>query len=125
MRHRLAGTAIDVRNGLKTRDPKRLAIYFIKHSSPNLHGDKEYQHIDPEAWRSPGHGPGRFWGVFTDSRRRLPWWRSLRTPLPWCRARPRAWFRAAFAVPALWRTVGFGDVERSAIKAGWLAATRW
>jgi hypothetical protein len=63
-RHRLAGTAIDVRNGLKACDPKRLAIYFTKHSSPNLHGDKEYQHIVPELWRRPGHGPGRFWGVY-------------------------------------------------------------
>lgn len=63
-RHRLAGTAIDVRNGLKASDPKRLAIYFTKHSSPNLHGDKEYQHIVPEQWRQPGRGPGRFWGVY-------------------------------------------------------------
>lgn len=63
-RHRLAGTAIDVRNGLKACDPKRLAIYFTKHSSPNLHGDKEYQHIVPELWRRPGRGPGRFWGVY-------------------------------------------------------------
>ncbi|WP_241010741.1 rolling circle replication-associated protein [Mycobacterium camsae] len=63
-RHRLAGTAIDVRNGLKACDPKRLAIYFTKHSSPNLHGDKEYQHIVPELWRQPGRGPGRFWGVY-------------------------------------------------------------
>ncbi|MCQ4362445.1 hypothetical protein KQR54_15120 [Mycobacterium gordonae] len=62
-RHRLAGTAIDVRNGLKACDPKRLAIYFTKHSSPNLHGDKEYQHIVPDLWRRPGHGPGRFWGA--------------------------------------------------------------
>nr|WP_225933540.1 hypothetical protein [Mycolicibacterium pallens] len=63
-RHRLAGTAIDVRNGLKACDPKRLAIYFTKHSSPNLHGDKEYQHVVPELWRQPGRGPGRFWGVY-------------------------------------------------------------
>lgn len=63
-RHRLAGTAIDVRNGLRACDPKRLAIYFTKHSSPNLHGDKEYQHIVPELWRHPGRGPGRFWGVY-------------------------------------------------------------
>ena len=63
-RHRLAGTAIDVRTGLKACDPKRLAIYFTKHSSPNLHGDKEYQHIVPELWRRPGRGPGRFWGVY-------------------------------------------------------------
>ena len=63
-RHRLAGTAIDVLNGLKACDPKRLAIYFTKHSSPNLHGDKEYQHIVPEPWRQAGRGPGRFWGVY-------------------------------------------------------------
>lgn len=63
-RHRLAGTAIDVRNGLRACDPKRLAIYFTKHSSPNLHGDKEYQHVVPELWRQPGRGPGRFWGVY-------------------------------------------------------------
>ncbi|WP_353507026.1 rolling circle replication-associated protein [Mycobacterium antarcticum] len=63
-RHRLAGTAIDVRNGLKACDPKRLAIYFTKHSSPNLDGDKEYQHVVPELWQRPGRGPGRFWGVY-------------------------------------------------------------
>ncbi|OBB87986.1 hypothetical protein A5779_32350 [Mycolicibacterium peregrinum] len=63
-RHLLAGTAIDVRNGLRACDPKRLAIYFTKHSSPNMHGDKEYQHIVPELWQQPGHGPGRFWGVY-------------------------------------------------------------
>lgn len=63
-RHRLAGTAIDVRNGLKACDPKRLAIYFTKHSSPNLDGNKEYQHIVPEVWRQAGRGPGRFWGVY-------------------------------------------------------------
>lgn len=63
-RHRLAGTAIDVLSGLKACDPKRLAIYFTKHSSPNLNGDKAYQHIVPEPWRQPGRGPGRFWGVY-------------------------------------------------------------
>jgi len=62
-RHLLAGTAIDILNGLRAGDPKRLAVYFTKHSSPNKLGDKEYQHIVPGAWRQPGHGPGRFWGV--------------------------------------------------------------
>jgi len=62
-RHLLAGTAIDVRNGLRACDPKRLAIYFTKHSSPNINGDKEYQHIVPNLWQQPGRGPGRFWGV--------------------------------------------------------------
>ena len=63
-RHLLAGTAVDFLNGLRACDPKRLAIYFTKHSSPNKLGDKEYQHTVPEAWREPGHGPGRFWGVY-------------------------------------------------------------
>ncbi|WP_100492681.1 rolling circle replication-associated protein [Mycobacteroides abscessus] len=63
-RHRLAGTAIDILSGLRACDPKRLAIYFTKHSSPNSHGDKEYQHIVPESWQQPGKGPGRFWGVY-------------------------------------------------------------
>ena len=63
-RHLLAGTAVDILNGLRACDPKRLAIYFTKHSSPNQLGDKKYQHIVPKAWRQPGHGPGRFWGVY-------------------------------------------------------------
>jgi hypothetical protein len=63
-RHRTAGTAVDVLNGLRACDPKRLAIYFTKHSSPNTLGDKEYQHIVPEPWREPGKGPDRFWGMF-------------------------------------------------------------
>ncbi|BAX96090.1 hypothetical protein MSTE_00755 [Mycobacteroides stephanolepidis] len=64
IRHRLAGTAIDILSGLRACDPKRLAIYFTKHSSPNTQGDKEYQHIVPEAWQHPGKGPGRFWGIY-------------------------------------------------------------
>ncbi len=60
----LAGTGIDILNGLRACDPKRLAIYFTKHSSPNTLGDKEYQHVVPELWQQPGRGPGRFWGVY-------------------------------------------------------------
>jgi hypothetical protein len=44
-RHVLAGTAVDILNGLRAYDPKRLAIYFTKHSSPNKLGGKEYQHM--------------------------------------------------------------------------------
>ena len=61
--HELAGTAVDTLEGIRACDPKRLAIYFTKHSSPNANGDKEYQHIVPTAWRGSGKGPGRFWGV--------------------------------------------------------------
>jgi hypothetical protein len=48
-RHLLAGTAVDILNGLRACGPKRLAIYFTKHSSPNLLSNKEYQHIVPDA----------------------------------------------------------------------------
>lgn len=61
--HELAGTAVDTLEGIRACDPKRLAIYFTKHSSPNNYSDKEYQHIVPAAWRAPGKGPGRFWGA--------------------------------------------------------------
>ncbi len=75
-----AGTAIDILNRLRACDPKRLAIYFTNHSSPNQLGDKEYQHIVPEAWRRSGHGSGRFLRGFMGCREQ---------PRPW-RLRPAA-----------------------------------
>jgi hypothetical protein len=54
---------VDTLKGIRARDPKRLAIYFTKHSSPNADGQKEYQHKVPELWHEPGKGPGRFWGA--------------------------------------------------------------
>jgi len=62
-RHLNAGTAVDIIAGVRGRDPKRLAIYFTKHSAPNAASSKEYQHVVPELWLQPGKGPGRFWGV--------------------------------------------------------------
>lgn len=62
-KHVLAGTGIDYADGLRASDPKRVAVYFTKHSSANF-GDKEYQHVVPELWSQPGAGPGRFWGVW-------------------------------------------------------------
>lgn len=59
-RHLIAGT--NVRANSRNTDPKRLAIYFYKHSA-KTQDSKEYQHIVPEEWRSPGKGPGRFWGI--------------------------------------------------------------
>lgn len=59
-RHLAAGTNVDY--GYRTTDPKRVAVYFLKHSS-KAQDSKEYQHVVPAAWRSPGAGPGRFWGV--------------------------------------------------------------
>lgn len=60
--HRHPKAAADYAEGLRATDPKRIAVYFLKHNTagPN---DKEYQHIVPAEWRGEGDGPGRFWGV--------------------------------------------------------------
>jgi hypothetical protein len=60
-KHVEAGTGIDFTEGLRARDPKRVADYFAKHG---LFRDKEYQHIVPEEWQQPGCTPGRFWGYW-------------------------------------------------------------
>lgn len=57
--HRKASA--DYAEGLRAADPKRVAVYFLKH---NLLRDKEYQHEVPELWRGEGDGPGRFWGYW-------------------------------------------------------------
>lgn len=45
----------------KMSDPRRIATYFLGHSVSHA-GGKEYQHIVPAEWTTPGAGPGRFWG---------------------------------------------------------------
>lgn len=60
-RHVLAGTGVDYAEGLKARDPKRVAVYFLKHAQ---FASKEYQHDVPDEWKEPGKGPGRFWGYW-------------------------------------------------------------
>jgi len=61
MHHERAGTGIDFAEGLRHRDPKRIAVYFTKHGQFQA---KEYQNVVPVAWREPGRGPGRFWGYW-------------------------------------------------------------
>lgn len=60
-RHRLAGTGVDYAAGLRATDPKRLAVYFMKHGS---FAEKEYQNEAPAEWVDSGEGVGRFWGVW-------------------------------------------------------------
>lgn len=60
-RHERAGTRVDIAEGLRMTDPKRVCTYFSKHGT--FH-DKEYQNIVPPAWRERGKGPGRFWGYW-------------------------------------------------------------
>jgi hypothetical protein len=64
-RHELAGTNVDPGEGLRARDPRRIAVYFSKHGT---FAAKEYQNRVPVEWQAPGQGPGRFWG-YTGMRR--------------------------------------------------------
>lgn len=51
-------TTVDVREGMRYTDPKRLATYFAKHGAFSA---KEYQHEVPAEWED---GCGRFWGYW-------------------------------------------------------------
>jgi hypothetical protein len=63
-RHLGHGTDVSF-SGVKFSDPRRTAVYFLKHAAPgDGRGSKEYQHIVPEPWQAPGAGPGRFWGYW-------------------------------------------------------------
>lgn len=54
-----AGTNVSQSEGMRARDPKRLAVYFLKES---LGGEgKAYQNNAPRVWA--GQSVGRFWGV--------------------------------------------------------------
>ena len=61
-RHRVAGTAVDISLGATQDSPHRIAVYFSKHSSPNV-GAKEYQNQPPQEWIESG-SVGRFWGYW-------------------------------------------------------------
>jgi hypothetical protein len=58
--HLVAGTGVDYAEGMRARDPKRLAVYFSKHG---VYSAKEYQNEAPGAWVAAG-SVGRFWGVW-------------------------------------------------------------
>ena len=60
-RHQLAGTGVDYAAGLRSSDPRRIAVYFSKHG---LYAAKGYQNEVPAEWQEPGKGPGRFWGYW-------------------------------------------------------------
>lgn len=61
VRHLRAGTGLDFAQGQRARDPKRLAIYFLKESGAGE--AKAYQNEPPAAWIECGEGVGRYWGV--------------------------------------------------------------
>jgi hypothetical protein len=61
MKHEMAGTGVDFATGLRSRDPRRIAVYFTKHGSFVA---KEYQNVVPKQWQVRGKGPGRFWGIW-------------------------------------------------------------
>jgi hypothetical protein len=53
-------SVVDVREGMRSADPKRLSVYFTKHGALSA---KEYQNEAPALWLADGQGIGRFWGV--------------------------------------------------------------
>lgn len=57
-RHERAGTGLDVAAGLRSSDPRRVAIYFSKHG---LYSDKGYQDDPPAEWEG---STGRVWGYW-------------------------------------------------------------
>jgi hypothetical protein len=57
-KHLLAGTGVDFAEGMRSSDPKRIAVYFTKHGQFRA---KEYQNHPPAEWQEAG-GCGRFWG---------------------------------------------------------------
>jgi len=61
--HRHAGTRVDVGKKYITERPSLIAIYFSKHSSPNMAGKKEYQNQPPKIWIE-AEDVGRFWGYW-------------------------------------------------------------
>jgi hypothetical protein len=61
-KHLNAGTGLDYEQGLRSYDPKRVAVYFSKHASAGF-GEKEYQNQPPELWKESGK-IGRFWGYW-------------------------------------------------------------
>lgn len=63
-KHLAAGTSVDRAEGLRAQDPKRAAIYFLKHAAPGGAASKEYQHRVPELWKEEGKKVGRFWGYW-------------------------------------------------------------
>jgi hypothetical protein len=62
LKHLRAGTAVDLAPGITIQDARLVAVYFSKHSSPNL-GAKDYQNKPPQAWIDAG-SVGRFWGYW-------------------------------------------------------------
>jgi len=118
-RHELAGTGVDFASTARMSDPKRLAVYFLKHGTKS-HDGKEYQHEVPQEWLvddqgevTPESGPGRFWGFWgmkpaevaleLDVRDFITVKRTLRR-VAQARARSVAWSRARHQMPA-WEAI--------------------
>jgi hypothetical protein len=96
-RARSRSTGVDISEGLRCRDPRRIAVYFLKHSIKSKDG-KEYQNVVPRGWvRS-----GRFWGVIncgdataTAYLNPREWILLRRTLRRWAKANDRAVFRSS------------------------------
>lgn len=88
---------VDIAEGLRCRDPRRIAVYFLKHSMKTRDG-KEYQNVVPAGWVASG----RFWSVInmgdataTAYLNPRDWIVLRRTLRRWARANNRAVFRSS------------------------------
>lgn len=58
-RHARVGVGVDMAQGARCTDPRRIGVYFSKHGS---FAAKDYQNEAPAEWA--GESVGRFWGVW-------------------------------------------------------------
>lgn len=104
-RHLAAGTGVDFSKSVACSDPRRLAVYFLKHGTKTKDG-KEYQNSPPDLWgvqADPVTGEvlsdgrtGRFWGYWRLQRVRVEvavppvtYYRARRLVRRWARSQGR------------------------------------
>lgn len=66
-KHRAAGTGIDYAEAVNMRDPRRLAVYFLKSGelATSKHSAKAYQNVAPAQWlEGEKASAGRFWFIW-------------------------------------------------------------
>lgn len=121
-RHLAAGTAVDVAEGVRCRDPRRIALYFLGHSLSHARdGGKEYQHRLPASYAGRA---GRWWGVWglSDASAAVPvdvdTWLSLRDLLgAWAESQGRHAFQGGRMVGG-WLAVNDGPAFLSGMLLG-------
>jgi hypothetical protein len=101
-----AGTGVDFAEGVRCRDPRRIAVYFLGHSLKHKDG-KEYQHQLPASYAGRA---GRFWGI---------WGLEDSTEVRYLDV--RTWFALREMLTAYALTEGRAAFQSAEYHGGWLA----